>query len=159
MPVRKTVLPRRVRDAIEQAAVRYLAARDRTEAQMKAYLTRAGAPPARIRELLDHFRTRGYINDRAYALRWAQDRLARRPMGSARLEAELEAKGFVRATVAEALAQVYEGRAPREWAARLLRQRERMGRRLTSVRKAGLLRQHGFDEDVIEELVGMGEDR
>jgi regulatory protein len=141
-------------DAFERAAVRYLAGRDRTEAQMTAYLTRAGASPGRIRTLLDHFRARGYLNDRAYALRWAQARLRRRPMGAARLEAELEARGFARATVAEAVAQAYEGRAPREWAARLLRQRERAGTRLTAARKAGLLRQYGFEEDVIGELIG-----
>ena len=142
----------------ERAAVRYLAGRDRTEAQMKAYLTRAGASPARIRALLDHFRARGYINDRAYALRWAQARLKQRPMGTARLEAELEAKGFAPATVAETVAQAYEGRAPREWAARLLRQRERAGRPLTPGRRAGLLRQYGFEEDVIEEMAGAGEE-
>jgi regulatory protein len=146
------------RDAIERAAVRYLAGRDRTEAQMKAYLTRAGASPARIRELLDHFRARGYINDRAYALRWAQARLQQRPMGSARLEAELEAKGFARAAVVEAVTRAYEGRAPREWAARLLQQRERSGKPLTAARKAGVLRRYGFEEDVIEEVVGMSEE-
>ncbi len=138
--------------------MRYLAGQDRTEAQMKAYLIRAGASPAHIRELLDHFRARGYINDRAYALRWTQARLKQRPMGSARLEAELSAKGFARTTVAETVAQAYEGRAPREWAVRLLRQRERSGKPLTAGRKAGLLRRYGFEEDVIEEIVGTSEE-
>jgi regulatory protein len=146
-------------DRFERAALRYLAAHDRTEAQMTAYLSRRGAPSARIRELLEQFRTRGYLNDRAYALRWAQARIARRPMGSARLEAELESKGFPSAAIADAIRTVYKEASPRELAGRALRQRERTGTRLTAARKAGLLRQSGFEEELIEELLGLDDDR
>jgi len=146
-------------DRFERAALRYLAAHDRTEAQMTAYLTRRGAHPSRIRALLDQFRSRGYLNDKAYALRWAQDRLARRPMGPARLEAELESKGFPRAAVADTVKTVYKESSPRDLAQRALRQRARTGTRLTLARKAGLLRQSGFDEELIEELLGLDEDR
>ena len=126
---------------------------------MTAYLSHRGAPPTRIRELLEHFRSRGYLNDRAYALRWAQDRVTRRPMGSARLEAELESKGFPHAAIAETVRTVYKETSPRELARLALWQRERMGKRLTVARKAGLLRQSGFDEELIEELLGLDEDR
>lgn len=143
----------------ERAAVRYLAAHDRTETQMAAYLSRRGASPACIRELLDRFRSHGYLNDRAYALRWARDRVARRPMGSARLEAELESKGFPSAAIADAVRTVYKETSPLELARRALRQRERVGERLTVARKAGLLRQSGFEEELIEELLGLDEDR
>jgi len=146
-------------DRFERAALRYLGAHDRTEAQMSAYLTRRGAPPARIRELLAQFRSRGYLNDRTYALRWAQGRLARRPLGPARLEAELESKGFLQAAVADAVRTVYKETSPREVATRALRQREQRGTPLTLARKAGLLRQAGFDEELIDELLGLDDDR
>jgi len=146
-------------DRFERAALRYLAGHDRTETQMAAYLSRLGAPPSRIREFLDQLRSRGYLNDRAYALRWAQDRLTRRPMGPARLEAELEAKGFPSAAIADTIQTVYKESSPRDLAKRVLRQRERSGQRLTAARKAGLLRQSGFEEDLIEELLGGDGDR
>jgi len=144
-------------DPFETAAVRYLARRERTEAQVKAYLSRAGASAVRIRALLSRFRVHGYINDEAYALRWARATLARRPMGQARLEAELLAKGFERATVARALRQV-DGELSQQDLARALLAR-RFGRSQPSDRRQGasLLQRHGFDEEIIEELFGVNE--
>jgi regulatory protein len=132
----------------ELAAVRYLARRARTEAQVEAFLTRAGASAACIRSLLARFRERGYLDDTAYALRWAQARLARRPMGPARLEAELLAKGFDRTTVAKVMRQVYAGVNQRELARTLLA-------RWPGRRGASLLRRYGFDDEVIEALLGV----
>ena len=144
-------------DPFEAAAVRYLARRERTEAQVKTYLSRAGAPASRIRALLSRLREHGYIDDEAYAVRWAQARLARRPMGQARLEAELLAKGFERATVARVLRQVYDELNQRDLARALLVRR--LGRQQSSDRRRGasLLRRHGFDEEVIDELFGVSE--
>ena len=156
MPSR-TTSPRSTVDEFELAAVRYLARRERTEAQVKTFLSRAGAPAVRIRSLLSHFRERGYLNDKAYASRWARARLARCPMGQARLEAELLGKGFERATVAEAVRQVYDGTNQRTLARALLVQR--LGRAAAGDRRRGtsLLRRYGFDEDLIEELFGVSE--
>lgn len=144
-------------DPFEAAAVRYLARQERTEAQVKAYLSRAGASAIRIRTLLSRFREHGYINDDAYAARWARARLAKRPMGQARLEAELLAKGFERATVVRVLRQVYGELSQRDLARELLA--KRFGRNLPSDRRRGasLLQRHGFDEEIIEELFGVSE--
>jgi regulatory protein len=144
-------------DPVEAAAVRYLARRERTEAQVKAFLGRAGASAARIRSLLSRFREHGYLNDEAYAARWARARLARKPMGRARLEAELLAKGFERATVARALLQV-SGEVSQVELARMLLARRR-GRPQAPDRRRGasLLRRHGFDEEIIETVFGTSE--
>ena len=156
MPSR-TTSPRSAVDGFELAAVRYLARRERTEAQVKTFLIRAGASAACIRSLLSHFRERGYLNDRAYAARWARDRLARCPMGQARLEAELLAKGFDRTIVAKTVRQVYDDTNQRTLAKALLVQR--LGRAAAGDRRrgAGLLRRYGFDEDLVEELFGVSE--
>ncbi|MER3422183.1 MAG: hypothetical protein C4293_02065, partial [Nitrospiraceae bacterium] len=95
-----------VSDPLEQAALRHLARRDRTEAQMKAYLTRMGASPTRITSVIRGLQARGYLNDQAYALRWARSRIERRPMGRDRLEAELIGQGLDRHTVSGVLDQV-----------------------------------------------------
>jgi regulatory protein len=156
MPPR-TTSPRSTADGFELAAVRYLARRERTEAQVRTFLSLAGASAVRIRSLLSQFRERGYLNDRAYAARWARDRLARCPMGQARLEAELLAKGFDRTIVAKTVRQVYDDTNQRTLAKALLVQR--LGRAAAGDRRrgAGLLRRYGFDEDLVEELFGVSE--
>ena len=156
MPSRITS-PRSAVDGFELAAVRYLARRERTEAQVKTFLSRAGASAVRIRSLLSQFRERGYLNDKAYAVRWASARLVRCPMGQARLEAELLAKGFDRTIVAKAVRQVYDGTNQRTLARTLLVQR--LGRAAAADRRRGanLLRRYGFNEDLIEELFGVSE--
>ncbi len=156
MPSR-TTSSRSPADGFELAAVRYLARRERTEAQVRTFLNRAGASAARIRSLLSHFREQGYLNDQAYAARWARDRLARCPMGQARLETELLAKGFDRTIVAKTVRQVYDGRNHLALARTLLA--KRLGRVAVGDRRRGasLLRRYGFDEDTVEELFGVNE--
>lgn len=144
---------RRTGDAVEVAALRYLAGRDRTEAQVRRLLSRAGASASRTRELIARFRRLGYLNDEAYAQRWASVRLARRPMGRDRLEAELLAQGLDRATVSRTLEKVYSQQNERDLARLLLNRRIGSGIRRTDAARAGLLRRYGFREEVIEELL------
>jgi regulatory protein len=137
---------------LEQVALGYLARRDRTEAQMRAYLNRKGGTASRIRSLIVRFREHGYLNDAAYAMRWACARLERQPMGAVRLEAELGAQGFDEATIARTLTIVYRERRPRDLARELLRRRIK-GTVRDPRRMNALLRRHGFEEDVIETFV------
>jgi regulatory protein len=143
-------------DPTEQAALRYLARRDRTEAQMKAYLVRLGASSTSVRSMIKRLVERGYLNDERYALQWATERLARRPMGRERLEAELMGQGLDRDTTARALEQVYGGRSERELALTLLRQRREARNPANRLREATLLRRYGFAEESIEAVLGSG---
>src|SRR5512147_691703 len=70
-------------------AIRYLARWDRTAAQVEQFLLRKGAAPAQIQQTIGRLSDLRYLNDGAYAERWIETRLARRPMGRERLEAEL----------------------------------------------------------------------
>lgn len=144
-------------DPTEQAALRYLARRDRTEAQMRAYLVRLGASSTHVRSVIKRLVEQGYLNDERYALRWASARLARRPMGRERLEAELIGQGLDRDTTERALEQVYGGRSERDLARALLNQSSDLRTLRGRSRGANLLRRHGFDEETIEEaLQGSG---
>lgn len=108
---------------------------------MRAYLARLGAPPGSIQRLVARFRTKGYLDDAAYALRWARARLARRPMGRERLAAELMGQGLQEAVIASTLDRVYADMSELE-----------LARRLLSRRRGGpaLLRRYGFSEETIE---------
>ena len=132
-------------EAIEKAALRYLARCDRTEVQVRSYLVRIGAPAARVESLIRAFEKRGYLNDAGYARRWARDRLTRKPMGRGRLEAELLAKGVAPLIVADTLDELYRDQHEQALAEELARR--------TAVTPA-FLRRRGFQEEVIEAVLG-----
>jgi regulatory protein len=135
-------------DPIEQAALRYLSRRDRTEAQMRIYLRRLGLSSGKIRVLIKRFLKQGYLNDEAYAVRWATQRVLRLPMGRERLEAELEGQGFDREIVSRTLKLIYEARNECELARRLL------SRKVRAKSPVSLLRRYGFSEETIEQVIG-----
>jgi regulatory protein len=123
----------------------------RTEAELEARLVALGyrretaaATVARCREL-------GWVND----VRFAHERaraLRLRGAGCLRIEADLAARGFPEAVVAEAIEASREGQSEREWARRALRgtrDRARAWRRLVT---------GGFPEDVADEVAGAPND-
>src|SRR3972149_10872916 len=73
-------------------AVRYLARWDRTVAQVEQFLRDRGASPAQAKQTIGRLSDLRYLNDRAYAERWVESRLARRPMGRGGVQAELQGK-------------------------------------------------------------------
>ena len=75
-------------------AVRYLARFDRTAAQVERFLTSKGASPAHVKQVISRLAALRYLDDRAYAARWVESTLARRPMGRDRLKVELVARGL-----------------------------------------------------------------
>jgi len=137
---------------IEQAALRYLARRDRTESQVTSFLRRRGVSAARIAGLRGRLRRLGYLNDDVFARRWAESRIARKPMGRLRLEAELLAQGLDRPVVLNTLGAVYGGRSERDLARDLLQ--TRAGKALSQARQVRLLRNYGFSEETIELVLG-----
>ena len=137
---------------IDQVALRYLARRDRTEAQVTGFLRRRGVSAARIVTQIQRLRRLGFLNDHVYARRWAESRIARKPMGRLRLEAELLAQGLDRPLVLNTLDAVYGGRSEPGLARDLLR--TRAGKALSQARQVRLLRSHGFSEETIELVLG-----
>ena len=143
------------KESIEQSAVRYLARKDRTENQMRLFLQRRGASARQAHVVIRHLRELKYLDDEAYAQRWAEARIMHRPMGRPRLEAELLAQGFSPALVEHTLTEIYDRRSERVLAEGLLRVRKRTKGGPAGVR---LLRSHGFSEDTIEEVLGKVQD-
>ena len=130
-------------------AIRYLARTDRTAAQIERYVQGKGASRAKGRLIVRELERRGYLNDQAYATRWAQARLLRRPMGRERLKVELLLRGFEESVTEQALRQAYESISEQELACQALEGRVRRTRPLQWVR---FLRQRGFDDDTIQQV-------
>ncbi|MEK7235425.1 MAG: RecX family transcriptional regulator [Nitrospirota bacterium] len=137
-----------------QLAVRALARSDRTTAQIERLLTAKGASPSQIRATVRRLTSLRYLDDVAFAARWADRRLARMPMGRARLQEELLATGCPEHIVHATLRVTYRKMSEQD----LARQVVTMAGRAVSVqapsRLARLLNQRGFDEDTIETVMG-----
>jgi regulatory protein len=136
-----------------QLAVRALARHDRTTTQIERLLAAKGAPPSQIRTAVRRLTSLRYLDDVAFAARWADRRLARMPMGSARLQEELLATGCPEHIVRATLRAIYRKVSEQD----LARQVISTAGRTTSVqaldRVARLLNQRGFDDGTIETVM------
>ena len=129
-------------------AVRALARSDKTVAQIERALQAKGASEAQCRAVVRELERRGYLNDEAFAVRWAERALSHRPMGAQRLTAELLNRGFDESTVDRAVRRAFHGRSEEELACRALEGRVRS----TPNQLIRFLRQRGFDDDTIHDV-------
>ncbi len=135
-------------------AVRYLARWDRTVAQVEQFLRDKGASPVLVKQTIGQLSDLLYLNDYAYAERWVESRLVRRPMGRERLKAELQAKGIAESVADGALREALRGVDEEALARRALQARQRRGPQLTPNQALRLLRQRGFEEETIDHMIG-----
>ena len=153
MPARRGTAPLSP-DPWMHLTVRYLARWDRTVAQVEQFLRDKGASPAQAKQTIGRLSDLRYLNDRAYAERWVDSRLARQPMGRERLKAELQAKGIADAVSDGVIGAALRGVDEEALARRALKARQRKGVRLTPVQALRLLRQWGFEEETIDRIIG-----
>ncbi len=137
-----------------QLAVRALARSDRTTAQIEKMLAAKGASPSQVRTAIQRLTSLGYLDDVAFASRWADRRLARMPMGRARLQEELLATGCPGHIVHATLGATYRRVSEWDLAMQVVTIASRTTSPQTSGRVARLLNQRGFDEDTIETVMG-----
>ncbi len=134
-------------------AIRFLAKRDRTIAQVEQFLRSKGASPHQIAQAIHRLSDLRYLNDHAFAQRWVNKRLAVRPMGEERLKAELQAKGISESLAAQVAAEAFREIDEKVLAQRAIRAAQRHGRRSTLSQMVRLLRQRGFSEDTIDRMI------
>ncbi len=137
-----------------QLAVRALARSDRTTAQIERLLAAKGASPSQVRAAIRRLTSLRYLDDVAFAARWAGRRLARMPMGRARLQVELLATGCPEHIVRATLRATYRKVNERDLAMHVVMKAGRTTSAQTPGRIARLLSQRGFDEDTIETVMG-----
>lgn len=137
-----------------QLAVRALARSDRTTAQIERLLTAKGAAPSQIRASIRRLTSLRYLDDAAFAARWADRRLTRMPMARARLQEELLATGCPEHIVLATLRAAYRTVSERDLAMQVVRMAGRTRSGQTVGRLARLLSQRGFDEETIETAMG-----
>jgi regulatory protein len=134
--------------------VRALARSDRTKAQIERLLETKGASPAQVRAAVRRLTALRYLDDVAFAARWADRRLARMPMGRARLQDELLATGCPEHIVQATLQATYRKVSEQNLAMQVVALAGRTTSTRMRERLARLLSQRGFDEDTIETVMG-----
>ena len=137
-----------------QLAVRALARSDRTVAQVERLLAAKGASPSQVRATVRRLTSLRYLDDAAFAARWADRRLARMPMGRARLHEELLATGCPEHIAQATVRAVYRTVNERDVAMQLVTMAGGATAKPSLGRLTRLLGQRGFDEDTIETVMG-----
>lgn len=134
-------------------AVRYLARWDRTVAQVEQFLLSKGASSVQANQTISRLSDLRYLDDRAYAGRWIESRMARQPMGRERLLAELQARGIGESVAERAVREALREVDDDTLAKQALKSWQRKGRRVTVLQAVRLLRQWGFEEETIERTI------
>lgn len=148
-------------DDVFRLAVRFVAYRDRTTAQVEQFLTSRGVSSLQAKRAIRRLSELRYLDDAAYARRYAEKRLASRPMGPERLKVELLAKGIPDRMADHVVADVLQTVDERRVAERVVKVAQRHGRRLTSSQIGRLLHLRGFTDETIDHImmqVKMNED-
>jgi regulatory protein len=138
-----------------QRALRRLARRDHSEAELRRSLTRDGFPDAIVDATLTRLRAEKYLDDQGFAARFARSRVAHHGLGRNRVRQALRARGVSRGIidkgVAEALRDVSEVEALEALARRYWRQHGR-DEPLRRIRKLwGFLLRRGFPAEMARE--------
>lgn len=141
-----------------EAALRLLAVRPRSAAELARRLRMKGYEPEVGEEVIARLRDLGMIDDAAFAGTLVRDRVRLKPQGARRLANELRARGVDHETAREAIRETMEGeqtderelarRAAEKWRPRAGEEPARARRRLH-----GYLARRGFDSDVIREVL------
>lgn len=138
-------------------ALRYLGIRPRTQSQLHAYLLEKGFLPEVADEVCERCRKEGYIDDKAFARQWVDERLRLKPRSPYMLRIELQQRGVDKGIVDEAVRAV--SREDELTAARALI--EKKVRRLTGAPDAAeerkllsMLLRKGFSHGVVQQIRG-----
>ncbi len=97
-----------VKHQAHESALRLLAYRPRSEAEIRQRLARRGLPPQVVQETIARLRDQGLLSDAAFARFWVETRDQTSPRGRRLLWQELSAKGIEREVARQAIAPVAE---------------------------------------------------
>jgi regulatory protein len=143
-------------DDVYNRALRFLAYRPRSEAELRARLGRAGCAAPPIEAALEKLRGLKLLDDEAFARSFARDRIENRGLGPLRVERELRLKGVAKAVIAEVLKESFDREQDKARGRAILERRFR-GQDLndlkTARRAVAYLRRRGYRDAVIAEIL------
>jgi regulatory protein len=150
--------PARPSPSAYQRALRRLARRDHSEAELRRALAARGHASEEIEEALGRLRTQGYVNDETFAERFARSRLAHYGQGRARIRQGLRQRGVpgesMEAGLRAALEDVSEDEVLDQAARRYWRQHPRVDPARRLPRLWAFLLRRGFAPGHVRRRLG-----
>ena len=140
-----------------ELALAYLSRADRTVSQVRDRLARKGCRVEAVDQVIDALKQERLLDDMAFAHRWIEYGLERRPAGAPKFRQDLHRKGVDREIVETALAGFADQVGSKEVALRLLRglagRYTGLEQRVAKRRMFELLARRGFEESTTMEAV------
>lgn len=135
-------------------AYRLLAIRNRSEAEMRRSLQRAGFDAGSIDEAVARLQDQGLINDRNFAEEWTRGRMASRPRGRRLIERELRTKGVSADDASAATSGVDDDEVARALATRRAQALKDVDRQTFVRRLSNYLLARGFSRETVARALG-----
>lgn len=143
-------------DAVSRAmdrAVRLLARRPYSTAELRRYLVSKEIAPPVIDETLDQLERLGYVDDQAFTRFWIENRMRSKPRGLRALRYELRQKGIAPGLIEAALAEIDPGEAAYQAAQERLSRLRGQSRRDARTALGAFLVRRGFSYEVARDAV------
>lgn len=143
-------------DALARAfdrAVRLLARRPYSAAEIRRALASKEIAPGVIDEALARLEALGYVDDYAFAQYWVENRERFRPRGARALRYELRQKGIADAIIQQALDGLDSAESAYAAAREHVRRLHGLDRRTFRTRLSGFLTRRGFEYGTVREVV------
>jgi regulatory protein len=146
-------------------AVRLLAVRPRSTAELRSRLLHDGVAGDQARKVVDDLTAAGYLDDSAFAHAWVENRMGSRPCGLQRIRWELRQKGLPAPLIEQAIREAFGEESPlaaEERCARAVIERRlpayrRLAPEVRIRRLAGFLERRGFAASTIARVLGMAQ--
>ena len=149
--------PEQMRARAFQRAVKLLAAKPRSVAELRERLLERCSSKAIVETVIARLREYGYLDDERYALGYASAKVRQQPIGRRRLQQSLQMKKVDRAVAEEALDQVFAETPEDELIDRAVEKRVRLrGRPKTRAEAKSLfdhLLRQGFTFELVSDKV------
>ena len=133
-------------------ALRLLKIRPRSCGELETRLAQKGHAPEEIRRVVEELQKNSLIDDRRFAMEWAENRALGEKYGPFRVREELRKKGVARELVQEALDLHFSPKSQRE---RVQKQWQGLRSTTKAQNMARLLVGRGFDPELVEELTSV----
>jgi regulatory protein len=134
--------------AVDSAA-RFLGHRPRSVAEVRKNLKDKDFEPGVVDKALERLTAMGYLDDRAFAKFWVENRTQFKPLGAAALRYELRQKGIAEAVLSEILEAVDDESGAYDAAVPLLKRLRGTDRRTARQKISSTLARRGFAYDVV----------
>jgi regulatory protein len=136
-----------------ESALRLLAYRQRTEAELRERLLKKRVASQVVTETIERLRTAGLLDDAQFARNWVEGRNERAPRSRRLIAQELRARGIARTVVERETATVDESEAAYRAAERRARALSQSSYADFRQRVGGLLLRRGFAYDLVRETI------